>query len=55
VDGRAVHPFLFRRLEMENEFSLKELYDVFLKTTYPIEIAGKQFAEGEVLCIFDKI
>ena len=40
---------------MENEFSLKELYDVFLKTTYPIEIAGKQFAEGEVLCIFDKI
>ena len=40
---------------MENEFSLKELYDVFLKTTYPMEIAGKQFQKGEALCIFDKI
>lgn len=40
---------------MENEFSLKELYDVFLKTTYPMEIAGKQFQKGEVLCVFDKI
>lgn len=40
---------------MENEFSLKELYDVFLKTTYPIEIAGKQFQKGETLCVFDKI
>ena len=40
---------------MENEFSLKELYDVFLKTTYPMEIAGKQFVEGETLCVFDKI
>lgn len=40
---------------MENEFSLKELYDVFLKTTYPMEIAGKQFQEGETLCVFDKI
>lgn len=40
---------------MENEFSLKELYDVFLKTTYPMEIAGKQFQKGETLCLFDKI
>ena len=40
---------------MENEFSLKELYDVFLKTTYPMEIAGKQFQKGETLCVFDKI
>ena len=40
---------------MENEFSLKELYDVFLKTTYPIEAAGIQFQPGETLCIFDKI
>lgn len=40
---------------MEYEFSLKELYDVFLKTTYPIEIAGKQFEKGEALCVFDKI
>ena len=40
---------------MEYEFSLKELYDVFLKTTYPMEIAGKQFEKGEALCVFDKI
>ena len=40
---------------MENEFSLKELYDVFLKTTYPMEIAGRQFQKGETLCVFDKI
>ena len=40
---------------MENEFSLKELYDVFLKTTYPMEIAGRQFEKGETLCIFNKI
>lgn len=40
---------------MENNFSMKELYDVFLKTTYPIEIAGKRFAAGETLCVFDKI
>ena len=40
---------------MKDEFSLKELYDVFLKTTYPMEIAGKQFEKGEALCVFDKI
>lgn len=40
---------------MEYEFSLKELYDVFLKTTYPMEIAGTQFQKGEALCVFDKI
>lgn len=40
---------------MENSFSMKELYDVFLKTTYPIEIAGKQFDADETLCVFDKI
>ena len=40
---------------MENEFSLKELYDVFIKTTYSMEIAGRQYEEGETLCIFDKI
>lgn len=40
---------------MENEFSLKELYDVFLKTTYPMEIAGRRFEKGETLCVFNKI
>ena len=40
---------------MENEFSMRELERVFLKTTYPIEIGKKQFEAGETLCIFDKI
>lgn len=40
---------------MEHEFSMKELYDVFLKTTYPIEISGKRYEAGETLCLFDKI
>ena len=40
---------------MNNEFSLKELYSVFLKTTYPMEINGKKLEEGEVIAAFDKI
>jgi hypothetical protein len=38
-----------------NEFGLKELYDLTLKTTYPIEIAGRKFETGEVVARFDKI
>ena len=34
---------------MEHEFSMKELYDVFLKTTYPIEIGKRIIEEGEVV------
>lgn len=40
---------------MEREFSLKELYDVHLKLTYPIEIENKRFEEGETIAFFDKI
>lgn len=40
---------------MSNEFGMKELYSVFLKTTYPIRINGKDFEEGEVIAAFDKI
>ena len=40
---------------MENEFGLKELYDLTLKATYPIEIAGRIFEPGEVIARFDKI
>lgn len=40
---------------MNNEFSLKELYSVFIKTTYPMEINGKRLEEGEVIASFDKI
>ena len=40
---------------MENEFGLKELYDLTLKATYPIEMAGRRFEPGEVIARFDKI
>ena len=40
---------------MDNEFGLKELYSVKLKTTYPIEINGVIIEEGEVVAEFDKI
>ena len=40
---------------MENEFGLKELYEVCLKTTYPIEMDGRVFEAGEVIARFDKI
>lgn len=36
-------------------FSLKELYDVVIKTTYPIEIGNKSFEAGEIILAFDKI
>ena len=40
---------------MNNEFGLKELTDLTLKATYPIEAFGKTFEEGEVIARFDKI
>ena len=40
---------------MENEFGLKELYEVCLKATYPIEMEGRVFEAGEVIARFDKI
>ena len=40
---------------MENEFGLKELTDLNLKVTYPIEMAGRIFEPGEVIARFDKI
>ena len=38
-----------------NEFGLKELTDLTLKATYPIEVAGRVFEPGEVIARFDKI
>lgn len=40
---------------MDNEFGMQELYSVQLKSTYPIEIKGINFAAGEVIAAFDKI
>lgn len=38
-----------------NLFSMKELYDVFLKTTCAISIDGIEYEEGETIAKFDKI
>jgi len=38
-----------------NLFSFKELYECFLKITYPLEIAGRKYEVGEVIAKFDKI
>lgn len=40
---------------MEGNFSFRELYDVSLKATYPIEIDGRVFEPGENIAVFDKI
>ena len=40
---------------MDNEFGMQELYFVQLKSTYPIEIKGKEIAADEVVAVFDKI
>jgi hypothetical protein len=54
-DGRSHPPFVLKENKMENEFGLKELYDLTLKATYPIEMAGRKFEPGEVIARFDKI
>lgn len=39
----------------EEIFGTKELYDVCLKTTYPMEIGGIQFSQNETIIEFEKI
>lgn len=38
-----------------SEFSLKEIYDVVLKATYPMEINGIHFDIGDIIIKFDKL
>lgn len=40
---------------MDQGLGFKELYEVFLKTTYPIEMGGKTIEAGETVARFDKI
>lgn len=40
---------------MYDEFGLKELYQVIIRATYPIEVSGKTLEPGEVVAAFDKI
>lgn len=37
------------------QFSMKELYDVSLKTTYPMKIGNRTIDVGEKVAVFDKI
>ena len=39
----------------ENLFSFKDLYSVYLKATYPIEIGPKSFETGETILKFDHV
>ena len=40
---------------MATEFGLKELYDVSIRATYPIEVSGRRIEPGEIVCAFDKV
>jgi hypothetical protein len=40
---------------MNNELGFKELYEVALKATYPIEVGGRKIEAGETVAFFDKI
>ena len=40
---------------MNNEIGFKELYEVSLKATYPIEVGGRTIEAGETIAAFDKI
>ena len=40
---------------MINNLNFKELYQVTLKATYPIEVGGRLVETGEVIGLFDKI
>ena len=40
---------------MNNDFGMKELYQVTLKTTYPLRLGNKTFEENETVAMFDKL
>ena len=40
---------------MDKDLGMKELYEVVLKTTLPIEVNGRIFEAGETIARFDKI
>ena len=40
---------------MDNQFGMKELYEVVLKATYPMKINDRTIETGEIITEFDKI
>jgi hypothetical protein len=55
VGGGKSPTFCCEEKNMMNDFGLKELYEVSLKLTYPIEVSGRRFENGETLVIFDNV
>jgi hypothetical protein len=40
---------------MDNDIGFKELYEVSLKATYPIEMGDRKIEMGETIAVFDKL
>jgi hypothetical protein len=56
MEGGGNTPFFFYKgVNMMNEIGFKELYQVSLKATYPMEVGGRQIEIGETVASFDKI
>jgi hypothetical protein len=55
MDGGNIVHLLLRSKNMTNEISFKELYEVSLKTTLPIEVGGETIEAGEVVAFFDSV
>ena len=47
--------FDLREKTMENNIGFKELYEVSIKATYPIEIGDRKIEVGETIAAFDRI
>jgi hypothetical protein len=43
------------RKTMDNDIGFKELYEVSLKATYPIEMGDRRIEVGETIAVFDKL
>jgi hypothetical protein len=54
MDG-GYHPSIFLEVKVMETIGFKELYEVSLKTTYPIELGDKKLEIGETVAVFDKL
>jgi hypothetical protein len=55
VGGDSHPPIFLKEAKMEQELGFKELYEVSLKATYPIEVSGKTIEVDETVASFDRI
>jgi len=54
MDGLSAFSF-YKEIVMEQLFGTKQLYDVVLKLTSPIEVSGRKYQAGEVIAAFDNL